>query len=1125
MNRQSGIAKLSADQADYFVDQLAAVTNARSTSSRERILRQRQICEAIFKEAARGAVEQLPDLFRRMVYVLSENNAPAEIQDRVHGLRKLANKVVHDYDYVVSEGEVRSSHQTLADVVAFLSGIQLRNDERLGSTLDRSANLEPVFRTLPTAIRFMRAVVLQSQSSDGCLFTCYSEEPDDLGQITLQVDTDWSDTPVHAYATIGVHNVVHVGDRVYKTTPATLIVLEPDLLISATSISECFLDGRIEPLMYVFSRFRSSAISAAQLKGAIIGSIFRQIIGKPDMPFDEAFRRAARSNAIPFAVLGAGTDRDIHVEARRQYSTLTKSVSDQRLQQSLPEATLVTDQLGLQGRVDALFMDENSMHLRMLELKSGKPPSPDQRLTIGEMHAGVGVRPAHFVQTASYEMILRTERPDIKMDAAVLYPSDAVRPFRPVVATDDLKKDIIRARNQIAALDVSLAGDDFSGIHQLIQKGLGQVPPYLADDVQALRETLAKIPPLERRYFETYVGMVMRELMTARVGSMNPDAMSTGFARLWLDDLEAKERDFVAISRLRLVTLEHSESIIAVFKTTRLEGIGATSFRDGDSVVLYRHHEDLTTRLFHDPLIRGSIQSISTTKGEIKIEVYGGLLTSEADAYWAIESDLIESSYAAQLQSLVRFLKAPDEKKRKLLGLVQPTTRRLSVQPERKIAGDKNDLGDLQSTLLRQALQANDYFLLQGPPGTGKTKVMLRHMVNYLLNHTNENVLLVAFTNRAVQEMCEAIQDVCDGANMGMVKIGRRSNLQTEKPITLDAYAYDHTVPETRQYIETARVFVGTVHSLLNRPDLLRLKQFHTAIVDEASQLLEPHLIGILSEVGRFILIGDEKQLPAVITQAVERTRVVDQSLSDIGIRDLRTSLFERLLSVCQTNQWSSAYGMLEAQARMHQQIQAFPSQFFYANRLTTLRPEQKREENRFSVRSDDPWVNLLGKRRLLFVPSRPDSQLRTNRDEARIVANLLNSVCRWCMDDGKGFDLAKTVGVITPFRAQISEIRRVLSPVLQGLTIDTVERFQGSQREIVVLSLSVNHSSQISSIQSMNFDETVDRKLNVALTRAQDHLIVTGVEQVLRTDRLYGALIDHIIGTGGYVREPLPQT
>jgi DNA replication ATP-dependent helicase Dna2 len=141
------------------------------------------------------------------------------------------------------------------------------------------------------------------------------------------------------------------------------------------------------------------------------------------------------------------------------------------------------------------------------------------------------------------------------------------------------------------------------------------------------------------------------------------------------------------------------------------------------------------------------------------------------------------------------------------------------------------------------------------------------------------------------------------------------------------------------------------------------------------------------------------------------------------------------------------------------------------------------------------------------FVPSRVENTPKVNDEEATLVAELITYVHQLY---GDRFDPTQTVGVITPFRAQIAKIRQKLPEQYQAVTIDTVERFQGSERDVIIVSFAVKNALQLRSIQSINADG-VDRKLNVMLTRAKEHLVLIGVPEVLRKSGFLGRLVDGV--------------
>ena len=160
-----------------------------------------------------------------------------------------------------------------------------------------------------------------------------------------------------------------------------------------------------------------------------------------------------------------------------------------------------------------------------------------------------------------------------------------------------------------------------------------------------------------------------------------------------------------------------------------------------------------------------------------------------------------------------------------------------------------------------------------------------------------------------------------------------------------------------------------------------------------------------------------------------------------------------------------------------------------------------------------------------MFIPSekcyQPELSDKVNTSEAAIVAQELLRVYNLYKED---FDPDKTAGVIVPYRNQIAMIRKEIERLgikpLEQISIDTVERYQGSQRDVIIYSFTIQHNYQLDFLTSNCFEEdgvTIDRKLNVAMTRARRQLILTGNEQTLRHNPLFAGLLDFIREKGCY--------
>jgi DNA replication ATP-dependent helicase Dna2 len=127
---------------------------------------------------------------------------------------------------------------------------------------------------------------------------------------------------------------------------------------------------------------------------------------------------------------------------------------------------------------------------------------------------------------------------------------------------------------------------------------------------------------------------------------------------------------------------------------------------------------------------------------------------------------------------------------------------------------------------------------------------------------------------------------------------------------------------------------------------------------------------------------------------------------------------------------------------------------------------------------------------------------------EAKLIAELIHSFQLLYAPSGKN----PSIGIITPYRAQIAQIRRVLEEEKMdaaSITIDTVERYQGGARDVILISLCTNSTDQMRAMISLS-EEGVDRKLNVALTRARQHLVILGNPGLLETNDVYRQLIAH---------------
>lgn len=233
---------------------------------------------------------------------------------------------------------------------------------------------------------------------------------------------------------------------------------------------------------------------------------------------------------------------------------------------------------------------------------------------------------------------------------------------------------------------------------------------------------------------------------------------------------------------------------------------------------------------------------------------------------------------------------------------------------------------------------------------------------------------------------------------------------------------------------------------------------------------------------------------------------------------DCRESYFERIFRICKKNEWIYAYDTLTFQGRMHKDLSHFPDKYFYNN---ILQPISTWQEDPLALKLpaiSNKYHEIIVNKRLCFIPTKASELNPIDKiciEESNIVTELSKAMIDIYKYNNLVFDEQKTLGIITPYRNQIALIKHELKgtgvPELQNIMIDTVERYQGSQRDIIIMSFCINKSYQLEFFCNLNREKTVDRKLNVALTRARKQLFLIGNENILRQNDIYNNLLNEV--------------
>ena len=964
-----------------------------------------------------------------------------------------------------------------------------------------------------------------------------------------------------------------------------LIVLEPDYLVDISSIAACFTAYGHHPLLYLLNLMKPRANTQATLLGNFAGAALDDIINNHGhYRVNDTVKSNFREKALEFCTCPYFDAKKFYTDANLQAYNLQQVVDilfprtaaqaqmnafrgenlyDRK--KAILEPSFVCEALGIQGRVDLMTTDCKLL----VEQKSGRNLNIETHQADPSYHS-YQLEP-HYVQLLLYYGVLHhnfklsNNLVNIRLLYSKYQPQDGLM----VVAFyQKLFKEAIMYRNQLVAASFEIAKEGFEhALNELTPEVLNVAGAqdffynqYLKPQLTAITGPLHALSPLEEAYFCRMMTFVLREQMISKVGAQ--EGTNTSSSDLWTMPL-AEKKDAGNIYTDLHITKKEMSAIGNGYDTITLSVPDQgkdflPNFRIGDMVYLYTYRPEEEPDVRKAILYKGVLQEIHTH--ELMVHLNDGQQNAdifEMDKPYAIEHGTTDASTGGSIRGLHQFISAPKDKRDLLLGQREPL-RNTSLTLTRHY-------DDVLDDIILRAKQAQDYFLLVGPPGTGKTSRALKFMVEEALNDGTgmpstesiastkdisygnserhqrpaSSILLMSYTNRAVDEICEMLVD----SGIPFLRLGSEFSCDERfRPYLIEkAIAQCPKLEAIRQYIIGTRVIVGTTSMIASKPFIFNLKHFKLAIIDESSQILEPNLVGLLTAVDKFILIGDYKQLPAVVQQSEKDSgiptiddrqdhAVIDMSiLQDICLSNCRNSLFERLIRWEDHEKRSDFIGILRRQGRMHPEIAEFPNQMFY--RREQLEPvpcpHQLETELAYTLPSQDALDDVLKAHRMIFIPSQfckePNVSDKINASEASIVVDVLRRIHRFY---GKDFNAQKTVGVIVPYRNQIAMIRKGIEklgiPELEHISIDTVERYQGSQRDVIIYSFTIQNIWQLDFLAGNSFVEDghiIDRKLNVAITRARKQMIMTGNPEILRNNQIFNELMEYVKRKGGYFR------
>lgn len=448
-------------------------------------------------------------------------------------------------------------------------------------------------------------------------------------------------------------------------------------------------------------------------------------------------------------------------------------------------------------------------------------------------------------------------------------------------------------------------------------------------------------------------------------------------------------------------------------------------------------------------------------------------------------------------------------------------------------------LNDSQLRAVEKILSANELAIVHGPPGTGKTTTLVQ-AIKALIRQDPQKILVVAPSNTAVDLLSEKLHE--EGLNV--LRVGNPARVSERlMALTLDHKMAEHSlmkeakklkkqanefknmahkykrsfgkaerdqrkalfdeahrimkdVGNTEQYIVDdliAKAQVVTATLVGSNQYLIRNLNFHTVVIDEAGQALEPACWIPILKAQKLVLAGDHCQLSPTIKS------------SEAARKGLNTTLLEKCVAL-----HPEAVTLLEEQYRMHEHIMGYSSQVFYNNQLRA----------HASVATHSLFS---GDRALTFIDTagcgfeeKLDGTSSTNPDEA---AFLIKHLTHTVSELGAHYTPAMfpSIAVISPYKQQLNLLNEQLlhtpdlEPYRPKIAVNTIDSFQGQERDIVYISMTrSNDQGEIGFLSDV-------RRMNVAMTRARKKLVIIGDSATLSGLSFYADFITYAEGLNAY--------
>jgi DNA replication ATP-dependent helicase/nuclease Dna2 len=934
----------------------------------------------------------------------------------------------------------------------------------------------------------------------------------------------------------------------YRANDYTLAILEPDTILNITDLNHAEYCAR----QYLLQRLASSPQSAAAIRGNLVHSSFKELLKEYDRgelmtgsavngedtplaTLHRHFERALERSSIDLALINTSAEAmraeaTPHLESlatwfQKQRATLwdmpatvlsedsqTGSAGEHSSENMVrAETFLLAPEIGLRGRLDLLWRQTGRQ--RLLELKTGKAtgelPKRDHRWQVQGYHALLTVRRDPKLKKALAILlysgtpgeaqdhdirftVTQLQRVNEKRNLLVLSHVTGIPPAPPGPSRCTKCAMLAQCEQVSSLLDWQPPQPELPVGAQFIAPSPPSQGPY-------------KMSPLDREFFTRYYNLLQLEGLAGEKQQ----------ALLWQTPVKERVEHGTAICDL--VPLEKPLPTGQGEWRQTFRCTNTSELRAGDEILLSDGNP------ITGEVVTGAILNISSEE----VTVWSPELIAHPTLIDRYDINIV---HVRTLQNLLRWLQADPHLRGLVSGIIRPQFDTTITVPPRA------DFNAEQNLAVERAMQMQDYLLIHGPPGTGKTSV-IAEIVKRLCQQ-GQRVMLAAFTNQAVDNMLKRLdtEGFHDFVRLGsersvdsaiedrLLKKLVEQKMSGNHDRTLEAMDTLEAVQKLLRNVPVVASTTATWSSDKYAPSSLNGAgdndenaplQFDVAIIDEAGQLTIPAILGALRFAKRFILVGDEKQLPPL---------VLSKEAAEAGLAESLFSTLKRI-DFDYTKEYDQAVSAclpLKVQYRMNKWISHFSSKVFYdgqliphasiANRVLEVAiPKLMLPVETSSIaRAIDPTLPMV------FLDIRGNQErVKTSNAEARTVQEIVAGLL------ARGI-AQQDIGIIAPYRAQVANLRRHLFnddatidwqalPFDTPLSVDTVDRFQGGERPVIIMSFATMTTPEV---ESQLRDHLTDpNRLNVALTRAQCKLILLGNASALEALPIFQRLLTYCRG------------